>query len=422
MLDKSQLDSYFEELDREAGLNFSTNDEESLEDQTSSESKRSSVILVNGADLNPRPVNWLWNQWLARGKLHLLAGDPGQGKTSIALTLAATVTIGGRWPDGSRAELGNILIWSTEDDAQDTMLPRLLAAGADKKRCHFIYGKRVNETDTLPFDSTRDMKELEEAIHEIGGVSLLIVDPIVNAVDKDGNKNNDVRRGLQPIVDLASQLDIAVIGITHLNKGGTGYDPVMRVLGSIAFVALARVVMIAAKVWDADASERPEERRVLVRGKSNIGADYGGFEYFIDPSEPLPSIHTTKISWGRALKGSARELLGDHKKNEGNEKKLSAVEYAEKFLLDTLRDGPKAAKLVESEALELEISRASLKRASENLKINKRKHGDRSVWDLPLQLAQPDHPESREPVEPVEPVERLACADQPFFSSDSEVF
>jgi len=266
------------------------------------------------------------------------------------------------------------------------------------------------------------MTELEEAIHEIGGVSLLIVDPIVNAVDKDGNKNNDVRRGLQPIVDLASQLDIAVIGITHLNKGGTGYDPVMRVLGSIAFVALARVVMIAAKVWDADASERPEERRVLVRGKSNIGADYGGFEYFIDPSEPLPSIHTTKISWGRALKGSARELLGDHKKNEGNEKKLSAVEYAEKFLLDTLRDGPKAAKLVESEALELEISRASLKRASENLKINKRKHGDRSVWDLPLQLAQPDHPESREPVEPVEPVERLACADQPFFSSDSEVF
>lgn len=98
------------------------------------------VVLVKGSDLRPQPVRWLWQYWLALGKLHILAGAPGQGKTTIALAMAATVTIGGHWPDGSRCAPGNVLIWSGEDDPEDTLLPRLLAAGADDERCHFIKG------------------------------------------------------------------------------------------------------------------------------------------------------------------------------------------------------------------------------------------------------------------------------------------
>ncbi len=82
------------------------------------------VLLLNGADLTPEPVRWLWPDWLALGKMHILAGAPGQGKTTIALACAATVTIGGRWPDGKRCDPGNILIWSGEDDPADTLLPR----------------------------------------------------------------------------------------------------------------------------------------------------------------------------------------------------------------------------------------------------------------------------------------------------------
>ena len=80
---------------------------------------KSTIVLTCAVDLTPEPVQWLWPYWLALGKFHLLAGAPGQGKTTIAMGMAATVTIGGRWPDGSRCEVGNVLIWSGEDDYTD---------------------------------------------------------------------------------------------------------------------------------------------------------------------------------------------------------------------------------------------------------------------------------------------------------------
>jgi hypothetical protein len=92
------------------------------------------VRLLNGGDLEPEVIRWLWDGWLARGKLHVMAGAPGTGKTTIALALAATISTGGRFPDGARCEAGNVLIWSGEDDPKDTLLPRLLAMGADRKR------------------------------------------------------------------------------------------------------------------------------------------------------------------------------------------------------------------------------------------------------------------------------------------------
>ncbi len=92
------------------------------------------VVLKCAADFMPSPVRGLWQYWLALGKLHILAGAPGQGKPTLALGMAATVTIGGRWPDGSPSTAGNVLIWSGEDDPADTLLPRLLAAGADRAK------------------------------------------------------------------------------------------------------------------------------------------------------------------------------------------------------------------------------------------------------------------------------------------------
>ena len=99
-------------------------------------------MLTCGADLTPEPVQWLWPEWLALGKFHLLAGGSGQGEATITMGMAATVTIGGRWPDGSRCAAGNVLIWSGEDDYTDTLLPRLIAAGADRSRVFFVDGTR----------------------------------------------------------------------------------------------------------------------------------------------------------------------------------------------------------------------------------------------------------------------------------------
>lgn len=264
------------------------------------------VVLLCGDSLSPQPVAWLWDGWLALGKMHLLAGAPGQGKTTLAITFAATVTIGGRWPDNTRCDAGNVLIWSGEDDIADTLLPRLIAAGVDRSRVFFVTGSRING-ELQAFDPARDMQALQAQAERIGEVRLIMVDPIVSAVTGDSHKNTETRRALQPLVDLAANMNAALLGITHFSKGGQGSDPAQRVLGSVAFTAVARVVLVAAKVQSDDG----KDRRILARGKSNIGPDEGGYEYHLEQVEPLPGIHASRIMWGAAVAGTARELLAE---------------------------------------------------------------------------------------------------------------
>lgn len=156
------------------------------------------VHLVNARDLTPEAVRWLWQGWLALGKVHVLAGAPGTGKTTLAMAIAAIFTTAGRWPDGTRcAEAGSVLVWSGEDDPADTLLPRLLAAGAARERCFFVGGTRDADGNVRPFDPATDLDDLGAAIEAIGDVRLLVIDPIVSAVTGDSHKNTEVRRALQ---------------------------------------------------------------------------------------------------------------------------------------------------------------------------------------------------------------------------------
>jgi putative DNA primase/helicase len=337
------------------------------------------VLIACGADLAPEPVRWLWQDWLALGKLHILAGAPGQGKTTIALAIAAAVSAGGRLPDGSRPECGNILVWSGEDDPADTLLPRLIAAGADRAGCYFVQGSRIGG-EVHPFDPARDMAALEEKARAIGGVKLLIVDPLVSAVTGDSHKNTEVRRSLQPIVDLASRLDCAVIGISHFSKGGAGGDPASRVVGSIAFTAVARVVLVAAKTKN----EEGEESRILARAKSNIGPDDGGFVYHIDQTEPIPGISASYVKWGKPVAGTARELLAEPE--QGVDECRSAVDAAEDFLRQLLADGLTPSSAVKTEATIAGVSWASVRRAADELGVKKQKGADCWYWSLPKML------------------------------------
>ena len=345
---------------------------------------RDKVILTCGTDLTPEPYRWLWQYWLAMGKLHILAGAPGQGKTTIALAMAATITIGGRWPDGSRCAPGNVLIWSGEDDPADTLVPRLMAAGADRARCYFIEGARRGG-EVVPFDPARDLGQLLEAIEKIGGISLLVIDPVVSAVTGDSHKNTEVRRALQPLVDLAAKCDCAVLGITHFAKGGQGTDPAQRVVGSVAFTAVARVVMVAAKV---KGDEEGQDTRILARSKSNIGPDDGGFQYHLEQSEPLPGIHASHIAWGKAVEGTARELLTDPDDGPQDEGAGSAKEAAEEFLLELLKDGATATKHIQEQAKEAGISWATVRRASDAMGVKKRPSNGSWYWQLPHLLKQ----------------------------------
>jgi len=172
---------------------------------------------------------------------------------------------------------------------------------------------------------------------------LLIVDPIVSAVAGDSHKNGETRRSLQPLVDLAGDVKAALLGVTHFSKGTSGREPIERITGSIAFGALARVVMVAAK--EPEAEDGTAGRRILARAKSNIGPDEGGFAYSLE-LVPMPGDATIEASvavWGERIDGTARDMLAvAESSDDGGE--AHAFNEAKDSLLDFLMDGPKPAK------------------------------------------------------------------------------
>lgn len=329
------------------------------------------VELIRADEIIPEPIRWLWSGWLAQGKLHILGGTPGTGKTTIAMRMASTVTTGGAWPDGSQAMHGNVVIWTGEDDPADTLVPRLIAAGADLERVYFVGG--VSEGGKpRAFDPAKDMEPLKRAIEVAGGASMIVIDPIVNVIAGDSHKNSETRRSLQPLVDLASTLDAALLGITHLTKGTAGREPVERIVGSIAFGALARVVMIAAKA---------DGRRVICRAKSNIGPDEDGFAYELQQGELAqhPGLIASWVEWGEVIEGKARDILAD-----AEEQGDAAGGEAEAFLRALLADGPVPATDAKAAADAAGLSWDKVKRAKKSVGVvtEKSVFGGAWVWRL----------------------------------------
>lgn len=339
------------------------------------------VKIRCGADIKPLPITWLWPGWVPAGKLTILAGAAGTGKTTLALALAAVLTAGGRWPDGSECkQLGNVLIWSSEDVADDTLVPRLIASGADLARCHFIEGI-AQDGESVPFDPSQDIADLRRAVDAIGGVSLLLIDPIVSAVAGDMHRANDVRRSLQAVVDFADAHGCAVIGITHFAKGGAGKAPQDRVIGSQAFGALARMVLVTAK-------EEGSNRRVMARAKSNIAPDDGGVAYSLDLVTIAGGIEATHAVWEGVIEGTAREILGEVEHDESGGDSTAPADL-QRLLIDLLTEngGTMPAKQVKAEVSDAGYSWTAANRAKERAGIESAKEKGTTkggwTWYLP---------------------------------------
>lgn len=351
-------------------------------DSHDSQKEQASLQLISGLDIQPESIDWLWAGYLAKKKLHVFAGLPGSGKTTIAMSIGAIITSGGKFPDNTQAKSGNIIVWSGEDDPRDTLVPRLLAGGANLENVYFV-GDVNSNGEITTFDPAKHIILLSQAVDRIGSVSLLIIDPIVNAVSGDSHKNTEVRRSLQPLVELANKTGIAIIGISHFSKGTSGRNPVERVTGSIAFGALARVVFAAAKVENSDG----DEKRIFTRAKSNIGPDGGGFYYGIQQialQEPA-GIFTSKIDWLEPIEGDARSLLNDAETSDTEEtSSLSeAKDWLESLLID---EGP----LEKREVIELgkknNLAPRTIQRAAQKLKVSSQVRGfgkgKTSIWSL----------------------------------------
>ncbi len=348
------------------------------------------VELIRADRLTPEPIGWLWPGWLARGKLHVLAGAPGSGKTTLALDVAACITSGRALPSGWKPQRGAVVMWSGEDDPADTLVPRLLAAGADASKVHFV-GDVRGADGPRPFDPGRDVPALAAACASIDNIVLLIVDPLVNAVAGDSHKNSEVRRGLAPLVELAARLDAALIGITHYSKGTGGREPLERVTGSLAFGALARIVLGTVRQQSDDDAER---KLVLARAKSNIGPDGGGFGYAFEQidSRKFPGVSASRIVWGPELTGTARELLAEPEP-EGDSEASDAADW----LRDLLADGPLPTKDVRGHGNDAGFAWRTLQRTMKRAGVEARRggFGQPAAWFLSA---------SRAPVAPVAPL------------------
>ena len=207
------------------------------------------LISVRASDIRAEPIEWVWPGRVARGKHTAIAGDPGTGKSQLLIAMEATITTGGPWPcfEGT-APRGSVIILSAEDGTADTLVPRLMAAGADLTRVHIVSAVRTGK-GRENFNLQADLDLLEAKIREVGDCAMVGIDPISSYLGRktDSHKNSEVRQVLEPVGLLAERLRVAVVSVTHFSKGGSSASTkaVHRFIGSIAFIGAPRAAFVA---------------------------------------------------------------------------------------------------------------------------------------------------------------------------------
>lgn len=325
--------------------------------------------LVRLADVAPEPVRWLWPGRIPLGKLTLLDGDPGLGKSTLLLDLAARVSRGALMPDEVRSELegpaGTVLL-TAEDGLADTIRPRLDAAGGDPERVAALQSIQAEEGGEPRLPTVQSLRDLKGAIEEMYA-RLLIVDPLVAYLPGDVNshRDQDVRTALAPLAELADETGVAVVAVRHLNKGG-GSNPKYRGGGSIGLIAAARSGLLVAEDPDA-----PNDRRILAATKANL-------------CEPAPSLAYSLEGKGTAAVRVAWEGESDHAAHAlldlpSNEEQ-TARDEAVAILRRELRDAPVPVKELKSLAKEHGIGWRTFRRAKEQVGIEATKQGFSGGW------------------------------------------
>lgn len=339
----------------------------------------SQVAYRRMSDITAEPIKWLWQGRIALGKITVIAGNPGLGKSQIMAATAAIVTNGWEWPDGAPATMsGSVIFLSAEDDAADTIKPRLIAAGAIISDTYILdHVARINSHGTTAechFDLGQDLSYLEQVIVKVGNVRVVVIDPVSAYQGKvDANSNTEIRNLLAPLSKLAAKYGIAVLLITHLNKS-KDQDPMARVIGSTGLIAAARAGYAVIK------DRNDPETRYFLPIKNNLGNDRNGLAFTVEGVELEGEISTSKINWLPELVDANALLFSDEKFNK------SSAKEADDFLKTRLSKGPQAVKEVMEEAQAAGFSNGVIQRASKRLGVKKRKEGIKGpwVWHFPL--------------------------------------
>jgi 5S rRNA maturation endonuclease (ribonuclease M5) len=318
------------------------------------------AMEVELSAVTPRTVDWLWEQRFPLGKLTLIIGDPGLGKSTIALDIAARISTGAVWPDRGYATKGRVILLTAEDDLEDTVVPRLIRLGADRSKITAIEGVRQGEKEHF-FTLEADLPRLEESMGRHRPVAV-IIDPLSSYMGKvDSHVDSEVRGVLSPVTALASKYQCAIIGVMHLNKS-TDVKAIYRAGGSIGFVGVARAALVV--VEDPD----DEERRYFFSIKMNLAPKPPALAFRLNGSiawEPEPI----------ALSNVEELMSAKARRSKGGDQLTAAVQ----FLRDELAGGPVLSSEVLKHAEENGFSIATFKRAKETMP-NVRSRKDGKVW------------------------------------------
>lgn len=372
-LDGSAVDSAHEAVD---GLSCNPEHDVSSIDNKSSEKQGTRPVVVCMADVEPEEIAWLWPQRFAKGKLNLVAGDGGKGKSTMTLDIAARVSTGASWPDGSgSAPLGEVLILSAEDDPADTLRPRLDAAHADVSKIHVLSGVAVTtDGETREYCITlADLYAIEDVLKSRPTINLLIVDPIAAYLgNADSHVDAEVRALLAPLAKLAAKYRVAVLLVAHLNKS-SATKAIYRVSGSQGTYNAVRMA------WFVVADEDDADKRLLLPAKHNITRDPGGIAFRFGE-------HTSGVAHVQWIDGRLDVDLDDALAGNRDSSRAT-LDDAKAFLVAELAGGPVQAKTLKVHAEAACLGWRTVESAKSKLGIKSTRRSKEDMgswwWELP---------------------------------------
>jgi putative DNA primase/helicase len=330
--------------------------------------------LINLNEVDPKPIEWLWYNKIPSGKISLIVGDPGAGKSLLSLWMASIISRGDDWPDVKNPPIdnkGSVIILTAEDSLDDTVRVRADAMQSDVSKIKILQGIIPADKRLEFFDIKKHLKVLERAIEKTGDVKLIIFDPITAYLgDIEGNRNTQLRAALSPLAILADKYKVAIIGIHHLNKD-QAKKALYRALGSVAFTATARSVWLV----QLDEDDPKHQRRLFAPLKANICKDPTTLAFSINGPIGQPRVTFESMP----VDTTAEELLAD----EETKDRMTAIEEAKHFLLEILKSGKMPSSEIEEQAKQMNIAPATLKRARTKLKTKAYQEGGQWWTELP---------------------------------------
>ena len=337
---------------------------------------------ILASSVTPEQVRWWWPGWLPVGKVAVLDGDPGLGKSGITLDLAARITRGRPMPDGSRGDIAGpstVLLCSHEDGLADTIVPRFLAMGGDASRLRCLDDVTEFVADDgqrrVPFMVPDHLDAFREHVISTGA-ALAIIDPWVAYLssDKDSHRDQDVRSVLRVLADVAQETGCSIILVRHLNKAGGG-SALYRGGGSIGIIGAVRVGWLT----DADPDDETGKLRILTVSKSNLAEKPPSLRYL---QQGMPD-KSYRVDWLGESDHTATSLLNA----QSSPGERSAGDEARQLLLNVLGLGPVPAEDVKRQARALDISEKVLRTAGMKLRITRTRKGfgpsSKLFWALP---------------------------------------